>query len=133
MGKRQFQVLTMTSIRNELKLEKVIEIANELAEYFVYHCGEGDHYVSLIDKLRESNTRSTLISSIYVLLRYGHIHLEQSMEKMNRRKMESLFHFIKIAKNEEVCRFHSSLITFISAFELEKIRNHERYLLELLS
>lgn len=132
MGKRRLKVLTMTSIP-KLNLEKSIEIADELAEYFVYLCGEGDDYVSLIDKIRDSETRASLIKSIYVLLRYGHLHLKQSMEKMNRKKIDSLFHFIKTGEHDEVCRFRSSLITFISAFELEKIREQERYLLELLS
>lgn len=41
------------------------QIGKLLAEYFVYSCGEGEHYVALIDRLRAANTRSTITKAIY--------------------------------------------------------------------
>lgn len=116
-----------------MELCQALELAKELAEYYVYSCGEGEHYVPLITKLREVKTRSSIINSIYVLLKYGHLHLNLTMKTMNRVKMERLFSFIKNGKPNEVLRFHSAVTTYIFAFELRKIREQERYLLQLLS
>jgi hypothetical protein len=116
-----------------MELCQALELAKELAEYYVYSCGEGEHYVPLITKLREAKTRSSIIKSIYVLLKYGHLHLDLNMKTMNRVKMERLFHFIKNGKANEVLRFHSAVTTYIFAIELRKIREQERYLLQLLS
>lgn len=52
---------------------------------------------------------------------------------MNRFRMERLFDFIKTEQAKDVFRFHLALTTYIFAFELEKTREQERYLLELLS
>jgi hypothetical protein len=116
-----------------MKLNQALELAKELAEYFVYSCGEGEHYVPLITKLRGANTRSSMIESIYVLLKYGHVPLKLTLETMNQARMERLFRFIKNGKANEVLRFHSAVTTYIFAFELRKIQEQERYLLQLLS
>ncbi|WP_028776119.1 hypothetical protein [Shimazuella kribbensis] len=118
---------------SNVELTETLELAKELAEYFVYLCGEGEHYVPLITRLREAKTRSSIIESIYVLLKYGHLHLKLTMKTMNRVKMERLFSFIKKAKANDVLRFHSAITTYIFAFELGKIQEQERYLLQLLS
>jgi hypothetical protein len=116
-----------------LELKTAIKISNKMAEYFVYCCGEGEHYVPLMDKLRVANTRSLLQTAVYILLRYGHSHLKQDIENVSQRSIDDLFQFIRIGNRKEVSQFHSSLSTNISRFELKKIREQERYLLELLS
>jgi hypothetical protein len=116
-----------------LKLSEAIKTGRKLAEYFVYCCGEGEHYVELINHLRVSNTRSNVLTAICILLRYGRLHLKNGIEGISKKKMEELFHFIREGKKEEVSRFHTSLSTYISTIELEKIREQERYLLRLLS
>jgi hypothetical protein len=109
------------------------QIGKLLAEYFVYSCGEGEHYVTLIDRLRAANTRSTIIEAIYFLLRYGTEHLKLELEDLHEPKLKQLYQFIQTGSREEVTHFQSSLSIYIWEYEVEKIREQERYLLELLS
>lgn len=109
------------------------QIGKLLAEYFVYSCGEGDHYVALIDRLRAANTRSTIIEAIYILIHYGTVHLKLKLEYLHEPKLKQLYQFIQTGSREEVIHFHSSLSIYIWEYEVEKIREQERYLLELLS
>ncbi len=109
------------------------KIGKRLAKYFVYSCGEGEHYVGLIERLRAANTRSTIIEAIYVLIRYGTVHLKLELEELDEPKLKQLYQFIQTGSREEVTHFNSSLSTYIWAYEVEKIREQEKYLLELLS
>lgn len=113
--------------------KEALKIGKKLAEYFAYYCSHGEHYVSLVDHLREAKTRSELLTTICILLRYGRLHLKQGIEDIGQKKMDDLYQFIREGEKEEVSRFHSSLITYISTFELENMRQQERYLLQLLT
>lgn len=118
-----------------MELSEAIQTGRELAEYFVYCCGEGDHYVELIERLRAARTRSTLVEAIYVLIRYGSLHLKHDLQNVNvdRQNIKNLFRFILKGKSDEISQFHSSLSIHIWDFELENIQQQERYLLELLT
>lgn len=116
-----------------MQLHEAKKIGKKLAEYFVYYCSNGEHYVALVDHLREAKTRSEVLTTICILLRYGRLHLKQGIESINRKKMDELYQFIREGNKEEVSRFHSYLITYVSTFELENMRQQERYLLELLT
>jgi hypothetical protein len=47
-----------------MEFEVARKTGNGLAEYYVYFYGEGEHYVSIIQILREAQTRSSMIESI---------------------------------------------------------------------
>jgi hypothetical protein len=117
----------------KLELNEAQKIGKRLAKYIVYCCGEGEHYIPLIDRLRKANTRSLLLEAIYILIRYGKLHLKQGLEEVSKQDINNLFQFIRTENKEVVSRFHSSLSTYISTFEVENIHKQERYLLELLS
>lgn len=112
---------------------KVDQFSKYLAEYFVYYCGEGDHYVKLTDQLREVNTRSSLLKAIYMLLKYGEVQCKQKMKGMSPKKLKDLFHFLKTGEIEKISQFRASLVADISTFELEKIHQQEQYLVDLLT
>jgi hypothetical protein len=116
-----------------MEWDKAEQTARKLAEYFVYCCGEGDDYVSLVEKLREAKHRSALLGSIMILLCYGDVSLGQKMEGMNQKRLDDLSQFIETGDIKLVSQFRSALIADISTFELEKIHLQERYLIELLS
>lgn len=116
-----------------IQLQETLKMGRKLAEYFVYYCSNGEHYVALVDCLREAKTRSELLTTICILLRYGRLHLKQGIDGISQKKLDELYQFIREGKKEEVSRFHSSLITYVSTFELENMRQQERYLLELLT
>jgi hypothetical protein len=116
-----------------MELKEANKIGEKLAEYFVCYCSEGEHYVSLIDHLREAKTRSEVVTMICILLRYGKVHVKQPLEAISQRKIEELYQFIGNGEITEVSRFHAALISNISMCELENMRGQERYLLELLT
>ncbi len=116
-----------------MELEEALQTAQKLAKYFVYCCGEGDHYVELVAQLRAADTRYTLLEAVYILLHYGERSLHQKMKNMSRKRMGSLFIFFRKGEIKEVSRFRSTLINWITTYELEKIHQQERYLVELLS
>jgi hypothetical protein len=116
-----------------MELNETIQVSRKLAEYFVYYCGDGEHYVDLVERLREANTRYTLLEAVYILLHYGDRFLKQKMESMSQKKLEDLFQFFRTGDIEKVSHFRSNLIANISTFELEKIHQQEKYLVELLS
>jgi hypothetical protein len=116
-----------------MEWSKAKQTARELAEYFVYYCGEGDDYVPLIEKLREAKTRASLLGSVMILLCYGELSLGEKMEGMNKKRLDNLSQFIQTGDIKLVSQFRSVLIANISTFELEKIYLQERYLIELLS
>jgi hypothetical protein len=116
-----------------LKLNEAQKIGKKLARYFVHTCGEGEHYVPLIKRLRESNTRSSFLEAIYTLIYYGEIHLDQNLEDVNEQEIEQLSQFIRTGNCKEVSLFHSSLSLFIWDIEIKNIHQQERYLLKLLS
>lgn len=116
----------------ELQLPQALDIGRKLTRYFVYCCGEGEHYVALVERLREANTRSTILEAIYRLIHYGEVCLKYRIDDIDLGNIRGLFRFIKTGAKEDVSQFHSSLSTYIWNFEVEKIREQERYLLELL-
>ncbi len=116
----------------ELELQEALKIGKKLAKYFVYSCGEGEHYISLTERLRVANTRSALLEAIYTMIRYGKQHLKQGIKDINKQEVDTIFAFIRTGDKKEVSRFYSALNTYISTFEVEHIREQERYLLELL-
>jgi hypothetical protein len=117
----------------EMELEEALQIGGKLAEYFVYYCGEGDHYVELITQLRAANTRYTLLEAVYILLHYGERSLGKKMDGMSKKRMKELFVFFRTGEIKQVSRFRSTLNNWITTYELEKIHQQERYLVELLS
>lgn len=64
-----------------------------LAKYFVYACGEGEHYVALIERLWAANTRSAIIEAIYVLIRYGTVHLKLELEELHEPALKAVIPF----------------------------------------
>ena len=116
-----------------MEFKEAIKTGKELAEYFVYCCGEGEDYVSLIERLRDAKNRTTLAKAVYSLLRYGHLHLKENMKNMNKERLDALFDFISTGEIFEVRRFYSSLVTYISVFEFDNIRKKQTYLMELLN
>jgi polynucleotide 5'-kinase involved in rRNA processing len=118
---------------SEMELKEAVEAGEKLAEYFVYCCGEGDHYVELVERLREANTRYALLEAVYILLHYGDQYLNQKMGDMNQKRLENLFQFFRTGEIENVSHFRANLVASISMFELEKIHQQEKYLVELLS
>lgn len=114
-----------------MELKEALRVGNKLARYFVYQC-EGKYYTSLVDRLRQANTRSNLVEGIYTLVHYGRNHLKIELKSVSQRDIDHLFRFIRTGNIEVVKLFHSSLSTHISNFEVEKIRKQEHYLLDLL-
>jgi hypothetical protein len=104
-------------------------LTEKLAEYFVCFYGDQDNYVSLMDELRNSNTRSSIIRSICVL-----IDNKQHFTKkcLSQKNLNNLFRFIQEGSSKEVIIFHRMLTATISRYELKRIREQERYLIELL-
>jgi hypothetical protein len=117
----------------KLELHEALKIGRRLAKYFVYQCSEGEHYVPLIDRLRETNTRYTFLEAIYILIRYGEQQLKRVLEDVSKRDIDEFFQFIRTGSIVEISQLYTSLSSCISNFELENMREQERYLLELLS
>lgn len=115
-----------------MELKEAIQTGKNLAEYFVFICGEGEHYVALIERLRAVTSRSGLLEAVNILMHYGRSHLNQELESLKQQSIDFLFQFIREGDKSEVSRFYSSLITNIANFEVEKIQEQERYLYELL-
>lgn len=109
------------------------ERGGKLAEYFAYYAGEGVHYVLLIEQLRLANTRSDFLIAVQTLINYGELQEKQCVDKIDQASIDVLLQFIRTGNIAQVSQFRSALSHHIWIYELEKIRQQERYLLRLLS
>jgi hypothetical protein len=116
-----------------LKLRKAQLLADDLAEYFVYYSGDKENYVSLINQLRNSKTRISIMRALYSLLDDGDLSVPGHLENISVESLNALFEFIREADGNEVIQFLHNLTVCISKYELKRIREQEKYLLELLN
>lgn len=110
---------------------QIYQLGKEFAKFFVYYC-EGEQYVTMIDEFRWAKTRITLIESMMKLLQYSSSSEELFDAEWTDEDWKRLTHFILHADIHNVRHLHTTMIRYISTFELEKIRKTEEYLTELL-
>ncbi len=110
------------------------QYGEELVRYFVYCC-EGDSYGELLDQFRLATTRFSLLETIYELLHNGESLVVQSRQaiKITPQQIEEVCDFIQSGEIAEVRDLHQFMITKIFQLEMEKIKQTEQVLLELLS
>ncbi|MCH5584348.1 hypothetical protein MK805_05110 [Shimazuella sp. AN120528] len=111
--------------------DQLLHLGKEFAKFFVYYC-EGEQYVTMIDQFRWAKTRITLVESIATLLQYSNPNPDLPDPKLTDEDWKRLTTFILKAKIQDVRHLHTTMIRFISTFELEKIRKTEEYLTKLL-
>jgi hypothetical protein len=116
-----------------LERNHLLYLGKEFAKFFVYYC-EGEQYVNLIDQFRWAKTRITLIEAMTKLLQYSNSNSQPELTDMelSDEDWKRLTNFILHADIQDVRVFHTTMIRYVSAFELEKIKKTEKYLTELL-
>jgi hypothetical protein len=110
---------------------QIHQLGKEFAKFFVYYC-EGEQYVALIDQFRWAKTRTALIESMMELLQYSNPDGDLFDSELTDNDWKRLTNFILQADIRKVRHLHTTMIRYISAFELEKIKMTEEYLTELL-
>ncbi len=114
-----------------MKQEELIHLGKEFAKFFVYCC-EGEQYTSMIDEFRWAKNRLTLVESISTLLQFGKTATPINTKEISSEKCKRLTEFIQNGEFQAVKDLHTTMIRYVSAYELEKIRETEQYLTELL-
>lgn len=110
---------------------QIHQLGKEFAKFFVYYC-EGEKYVAMIDQFRWAKTRASLIESMMKLLQYSNPSGELFDSELTDEDWKRLTNFILHADIQDVRHLHTTMIRYISTFELEKIKKTEEYLTELL-
>jgi hypothetical protein len=111
---------------------QLTRLGKEFAKYFVYCC-EGEQYVALIDQFRWAKTRPALIAAMSFLLQYGKFTTNQEPTiSITTQEWKRLNEFILDGEIDTVRQLHTTMIRYVSAYEMERIRETEKCIVELL-
>lgn len=107
-------------------------MGDQLAKYFVYYAGEGEHYVELIEQFRHVRTRKAFWFAVQRLLAYRDHQAVQQEACIHPTTLHSVLTFIRTGEINAVSQFYTIVCQSIWRYEMEKIKQQERYLLQLL-
>jgi hypothetical protein len=86
----------------------------------------------MIDEFRWAKTRISLIESMISLIQYSSPNRQLPDSELTDEDWKRLTDFILHANIQKVRYLHTTMIRYISTFELEKIKKTEEYLTKLL-
>jgi hypothetical protein len=107
-------------------------MGDQLAKYFVYYAGEGEHYVELIKQLRRVKTRKAFWYAVQRLLAYCDHQADQQEVCIHPHTIRTILTFIRTGDITAVSQFYATVCQAIWRYEMEKIKQQEQYLLHLL-